>query len=135
MWSLSSAADTQDHVELEASLDVELERLEPAAERLWELRAERHRMDSVCYVGSHRTEHAVELDRSLLTCLLALPGRLLLDVYPDGESGASSWRWKASVEGHSPTRLLCHAAPGQQTRDRALLTGSWLLPGAGGTGE
>ena len=85
MWSLTSAPDVRDGVELEASLGVLLERLEPVMDRLWELHAEGYQIDWFCYVGSHAMEHAVELDRSLLTRLLALPGDLLFDIYPDDQ--------------------------------------------------
>lgn len=87
LWSITSAAEVQDNVELGASLNVLLGRLEPVTDRLWELHAEGHTMDWFCFVGSHATEHAVGLDRLLLTRLLALPGHLLLDVYSDGEDG------------------------------------------------
>jgi len=87
LWSITSAADVQDDVELGASLNVLLGRLEPVTDRLWQLHADGHLMDWFCFVGSHATEHAVELDRLVLTRLLALPGHLLLDVYPDGEDG------------------------------------------------
>jgi hypothetical protein len=36
-----------------------------------------------CYLASHATEHAAELDRQLLQRLLALPGNLWLDVSGD----------------------------------------------------
>jgi hypothetical protein len=36
-----------------------------------------------CYIASHATERAVELDRQLLKRLLALPGDLRLDVSGD----------------------------------------------------
>jgi hypothetical protein len=38
-----------------------------------------------CWVESHATEHAVELDRQLMQRLLTLPGDLWLDVCGDGE--------------------------------------------------
>jgi hypothetical protein len=38
-----------------------------------------------CYIASHATEHAAELDRQTLQRLLALPGDLWLDVC--GETG------------------------------------------------
>jgi len=87
MWLLENAADVQDDVELGASLTVLLDRLEPVASRLWELHAEGHCIDWVCYVVSCATEHAVELGRSLLVRLTALPGDLFLDVYPEDEDG------------------------------------------------
>jgi hypothetical protein len=37
-----------------------------------------------CWVASHATEHAVELDRPTLQRILALPGDLWLDVCGDG---------------------------------------------------
>jgi len=83
MWSLDSAVDVGDGVELGTSLTVLLDRLEPLTGRLWDLYADGHMFDWFCFVGSHATEHAVELDRPVLARLITLPGDLLLDVYPD----------------------------------------------------
>jgi len=85
MWSLGSAADAEYGVELGTALTVPLERLEPLADRLWDLHAGGHWIDWFCFVESHATEHAAKLSRSVLVRLLALPGDLLLDVYPDDE--------------------------------------------------
>jgi len=58
--------------------------LEPVAGPLWELAEVRHDANWYCWIASHATEHAAELDRSTLQRLLALPGDLWLDVCGDG---------------------------------------------------
>jgi hypothetical protein len=53
---------------------------EPHAEQLWNLVHAGYQANWFCYLASHATEHAAELDRQLLQRLLALPGDLWLDV-------------------------------------------------------
>ncbi len=53
------------------------------AEGLWKLISLGYEIDWFCYVGSHAMEHAVELDRAVMTRLLAVPGDLLLDFCDD----------------------------------------------------
>jgi hypothetical protein len=57
--------------------------LEPLAKPLWELVHAGYEANWYCWVASHATEHAVELDRPTLQRLLALPGDLWLDVAGD----------------------------------------------------
>jgi hypothetical protein len=59
--------------------------LEPRAAGLWELTASGYDANWYCWVESHATEHAVEINRQLMTRLLALPGDLWLDVCGDDE--------------------------------------------------
>lgn len=59
--------------------------LEPVAGALWELVDAGCEANWFCWVESHATEHAVEIDRQLMQRLLALPGDLWLDVCGDGE--------------------------------------------------
>jgi hypothetical protein len=54
--------------------------LEPRSAALWDLIDSGYEANWYCYVASHATEHAVEIDRQLMTRLLALPGDLWLDV-------------------------------------------------------
>ena len=51
---------------------------------LWDLAGSGYEANWLCYVASHATEHAVELDRQTMQRLLALPGDLWLDVCGDG---------------------------------------------------
>ncbi|PRY36687.1 uncharacterized protein DUF4279 [Umezawaea tangerina] len=78
LWLLSSALPPDG--ELADHLHWLLDRLEPKAGVLWRLVDEGYAADWFCLAASGATEHAVELDRPLLTRLLALPGGLLLDV-------------------------------------------------------
>jgi hypothetical protein len=82
-WLLSSSASIEDGVELAEQIERLLRLLEPLAARLWELVTQGYQANWFCYVGSHATEHAAELDRDLLTRLLRLPGDLWLDVCGD----------------------------------------------------
>ena len=82
-WSLASGAEPDDATELSTQLDRVLAKLTARREALWALADEGYEMDWSCYVGSHATEHAVELSRQLMERLLAIPGELLLDVYSD----------------------------------------------------
>jgi hypothetical protein len=62
--------------------------LEPVTALVWELVQEGYEANWFCYIASHATEHAVELDRTILQRLLALPGDLWLDVCGDGTDHA-----------------------------------------------
>jgi hypothetical protein len=84
LWALSSAEEIHDSIELSEQLQRLLEVLEPATTELWELVNAGYHANWFCYVASHATEHAVELDRQLMGRLLALPGDLWLDVGGDG---------------------------------------------------
>jgi len=83
VWLLGSSAHPRPGVELAASLQQLLDRVEPVTDRLCSLAAEGYTVTWFCYIGSHAVEHAVELDRVTLTRLLTLPGDLWLDIYPD----------------------------------------------------
>jgi hypothetical protein len=83
IWLLTSAEGPEADVELVDQLRRLLDVLEPVADRLWELVEGGYWANWFCYLGSHATEHAVELDRATLQRLLALPGDLWLDVYED----------------------------------------------------
>ena len=83
-WALSSAAEIEDDVELGEQLQRLLEVLEPASTDLWDLENAGYVANWFCYVASHATEHAVEIDRQLMERLLTLPGDLWLDVCGDG---------------------------------------------------
>jgi hypothetical protein len=80
-WQLSSTAPESG--ELAGHLTWLLDRLEPARVQLWQLTEEGYQADWFCLAASHATEHAVELDRTLLARLLRLPGDLLIDVMGD----------------------------------------------------
>lgn len=79
-WLLQSSPEIEDNVELEEQLRRLLTILEPHGAQLWSLVQRGYRADWFCYVASNPLEHAVELDRELLSRLLRLPGDLLLDV-------------------------------------------------------
>ena len=80
-WFLSTGTD--DGVELSAQLQALLDELEPLTSVLWDLVSMGYEANWFCYVGSHATEHAAELDRALLARLARLPGDLWLDIYGD----------------------------------------------------
>jgi hypothetical protein len=50
---------------------------------LWELIHTGYDANWFCYIASHATEHAAELDRQTMQRILALPGDLWLDVCGD----------------------------------------------------
>jgi Domain of unknown function (DUF4279) len=99
-WLLSSSPGPEDGTELTEHLHRLLAILEPVTGPLWELVREGYEPNWFCYIASHATEHAAELDRPTLQRILALPGDLWLDVCGDGtdheERAASqfpaSWR-------------------------------------------
>lgn len=85
VWGLSSARQPREGVELAAALACVLDFLEPVAGVVWELVGEGYWANWFCYLGSATTDPAVALDRATLARLLALPGELWLDVYPDND--------------------------------------------------
>jgi len=85
LWLLSSSAEVQDGTELAEHLHRLLATLEPLTPLLWELVHEGYEANWYCWIASHTTEHAAELDRTTLRRLLALPGDLWLDVCGDGK--------------------------------------------------
>jgi hypothetical protein len=85
LWLLSSGPGIEDGVELSEQLQRLLAVLEPVTSALWELVNYGYEANWYCWVESHPTEHAVEIDRHLMQRLLALPGDLWLDVCGDDE--------------------------------------------------
>ena len=83
-WLLTSSPEIEDGTELGEHLHRLLAILEPVTGRLWELASEGYDANWYCWIASHATEHAAELDRATLQRLLALPGDLWLDVCGDG---------------------------------------------------
>ena len=81
-WNLNT--EIEDNVELDAQLRKLLTVLEPRTADVWNLVQRGYEANWFCYVGSYATEHAVVLDRDLMTRLVALPGELWLDIYEDG---------------------------------------------------
>jgi hypothetical protein len=79
-WLLSSSPSPENGTELTEHLHQLLATLEPATAPLWELVHDGYEANWLCYIASHATEHAAELDRPTLHQLLALPGDLWLDV-------------------------------------------------------
>jgi len=83
-WLLSASSGIETGVELATQLDRLLVILEPVTPLLWGLVEAGYEANWLCYVASHATEHAVELDRPLLRRLLEFPGDLWLDIAGDG---------------------------------------------------
>jgi hypothetical protein len=84
LWILSSSPQVEIQAEPREHLHRLLAVLEPVAERLWDVVDAGYVANWCCWVASHATEHAVELDRPTLQRILALPGDLWLDVCGDG---------------------------------------------------
>jgi hypothetical protein len=82
-WSWASAAGPVDGAELSQQIAVVIDQLDVHRAALWSPVEDGYEMDWFCFLGSHATEHAAELPRELLQCLLDLPGTLMLDVYDD----------------------------------------------------
>lgn len=80
MWILRATEDIEDGTELSTQLERLLAVIEPKREQVWSLVEQGYQANWFCFVESNPAEHAVELDRSLLTRLLALPGDLWIDV-------------------------------------------------------
>jgi hypothetical protein len=84
MWLLSSSPHIETGTELTEQLHRLLATLEPVTAPLWELVCQGYDANWLCWIASHATERAAELDRPTLQRLLALPGDLWLDVCGDG---------------------------------------------------
>lgn len=82
-WLLSSGPGAEPGTELADQLRRLLALLEPVTAQLWELARAGYEANWFCYIASHATEHAAELDRPTMQRLLALPGDLWLDVCGD----------------------------------------------------
>jgi hypothetical protein len=82
IWILKTNDGIEEGVELSVQLQRLLEIVEPVTARIWALVDEGYQANWFCYVGSNAAEHAVELDRSTLGRVLALPGDMWLDVGP-----------------------------------------------------
>ena len=82
---MSSGPGIDDDIELSDQLDRLLALLEPHTAALWQLVESGYQANWFCWVESHATEHAAEIDKQLMQRLLALPGDLWLDVSGDGE--------------------------------------------------
>lgn len=85
MWTLGSAANPEDNVELADQLRRLLTVLEPLTAALWDLVGGGYMANWFCYLGSGSTEHAAELDRDVLHRVLALPGDLWIGAYPEDD--------------------------------------------------
>jgi hypothetical protein len=84
-WLLRSAPAIELAVELSEQIERLLTVLEPKTQSLWNLVERGYRANWFCYVASTPAEHAVELNRDLLTRLLHLPGDLWIDACGDAE--------------------------------------------------
>lgn len=83
-WLLSSGSSNETGTELAEQLHQLLSVLEPVTAQLWDLVRDGYEANWFCYIASHATEHAAELDRQTMQRILALPGDLWLDVCGDG---------------------------------------------------
>jgi Domain of unknown function (DUF4279) len=83
-WLLSSSPGIETGTELAGQIHRLLAVLEPVTAPLWDLVRAGYEANWLCYIASHATEHAAELDRQTLQRLLALPGDLWLDACGDG---------------------------------------------------
>ena len=83
LWLLTSGPGIETGTELAEHLHRLLAILEPATAALWELANAGYEANWLCYIASHATEHAAELDRQTMQRVLALPGDLWLDVCGD----------------------------------------------------
>jgi hypothetical protein len=82
-WLLCSSSDIEAGTELTEQLHRLLGVLEPVTGQLWDLVHAGYKASWFCFIASHSTEHAAELDRQTLQRLLALPGDLWLDTCGD----------------------------------------------------
>lgn len=87
LWRLTSSPQIEAGPEIAEHLHRLLAILEPVTMPLWELINEGYEANWYCWIASHATEHAAEIDRALLQRLLALPGDLWLDLCGDGYDG------------------------------------------------
>jgi Domain of unknown function (DUF4279) len=85
LWLLTSNPGIEAGTELAEHLHRLLDILEPTTGPLWELVHAGYHANWLCYVASHATEHAAQLDRPTMQRLLALPGDLWLDVSGDDQ--------------------------------------------------
>ena len=99
IWLLTSSASIEAGTELAEHLHRLLASLEPVTARVWELVHEGYEANWLCYIASHATEHAAELDRPTLQRLLNLPGDLWLDVCGDDPDDAQ----QSTLSGHTGT--------------------------------
>ncbi|MBO0804663.1 MAG: DUF4279 domain-containing protein [Nocardiopsaceae bacterium] len=83
MWVLRSSPRIEAGTELAGHLHRLLAVLEPVTAPLWELIHAGYEANWLCYIASHATEHAAELDRQTMQRILALPGDMWLDVCGD----------------------------------------------------
>ena len=74
-WLLTSSLGIEDGTELAEHLHRLLDDLEPVTAQLWDLVHAGYKASWFCYIASHATEHAAELDRHTLQRLLTLPRR------------------------------------------------------------
>lgn len=87
-WALEASPTIASGVELAEQLHKLLDQLEPLSDELWALARQGYEANWFCFVASHATEHAVELDRRTMERLLRLPGDLWLDVCGDDLEGS-----------------------------------------------
>jgi hypothetical protein len=85
LWLLNSGPEIEADSDPAEHLRRLLTVLEPVTGQLWQLVRAGYEANWYCWVASHATEHAVELDRPTLQRLLVLPGDLWLDVSGDDE--------------------------------------------------
>jgi hypothetical protein len=83
LWLLSSSPQIELGTELAEHLHRLLAILEPVTGQLWGLVHQGYEANWYCWIASHATEHAAELDRETLQRLLTLPGDLWLDASGD----------------------------------------------------
>jgi hypothetical protein len=83
LWLLNSSPQIEAGGDPAEHLRRLLAVLEPVTGPLWDLARAGYEANWYCWVASHATEHAVELDRPTLQRLLVLPGDLWLDVTGD----------------------------------------------------
>jgi hypothetical protein len=83
-WLLRSSPGIETGTELAGQLHRLLAVLEPVTAQLWDLVHAGYEANWFCFIASHATEHAGELDRQTMRRLLALPGDLWLDTCGDG---------------------------------------------------
>jgi hypothetical protein len=83
LWLLRSAPNVEEGVELSEQLQRLLDELLPAHGALRNLVEQGYHANWSCLVAANPAEHAVELDRPLLTSLLRLPGDLWIDACGD----------------------------------------------------
>lgn len=83
LWLLHSSPGIEKGTELAEHLHRLLDVLEPVTGPLWEMARSGYDANWLCYIASHVTEHAAELDRETIQRVLALPGDLWLDVSGD----------------------------------------------------